>query len=99
MKAHRPKQPERHVPPDREPELTHYEDTGCVLFPSCLRCPLPRCVYEDPRGVQRYLRQTRDREVLRLIGEGHSVPEVAARLGISRRHVFRILRRLRGESR
>ncbi|MER3421179.1 MAG: hypothetical protein C4290_11960 [Chloroflexota bacterium] len=94
--------PQRHVPPDREPELTHYthyEDTGCVLFPSCLRCPLPRCVYEDPRGVQHYLRQNRDREVLRLVGEGSTVPEIAARLGVSRRHVFRILRRLRDGSR
>jgi hypothetical protein len=99
MSANGRKRLERHVPPDREPELTHYEDTGCVLFPSCLRCPLSRCVYEDPRGVQHYLRQGRDREVQRLIGEGHTVPEVAAQLGISRRHVFRILRRLRDGSR
>ncbi len=35
---------------DALPEHTRYNDNGCDLYPSCLRCPLPRCRYEEPGG-------------------------------------------------
>ena len=35
---------------DRRPEETHYRDTGCELAPSCLQCPMERCVYDEPEG-------------------------------------------------
>ena len=28
---------------DALPEHVDYTDTGCDLYASCLRCPLPRC--------------------------------------------------------
>ena len=77
---------------DALPEHTSYADTGCDLYPSCLRCPLPRCRYEDPGGARAMLRPSRDASIRRLSHQqGMSVPQVAAALGVSRRTVFRVL--------
>lgn len=78
---------------DALPEHTHYRDDGCDLFASCLRCPLPRCRYDEPGGIRSLLAELRDREILRLRAEGVSVDELAQRFSVSRRSVFRILKR------
>ena len=31
-----------------------YSDDGCEYSSSCLRCPLPRCRYDDPVGALRW---------------------------------------------
>ena len=31
----------------READLTHYRDTGCLLWSACLTCPFPRCIHDD----------------------------------------------------
>lgn len=90
---------------DALPENTSYADTGCDLYPSCLQCPLPRCRYEEPGGAPAMLRTTRNVSIERLaFDDGLSVSEIAARFGLSRRTVFRVLRgsrnsRLRADSR
>ena len=33
---------------DLLPEEFPYEDKGCELFPSCLNCPFPDCLKEEP---------------------------------------------------
>ncbi len=77
---------------DALPEHTNYADNGCDLYPSCLRCPLARCRYEDPGGARAMLRPSRDASIRRLsYQQGMSVPQVAAALGVSRRTVFRVL--------
>ncbi len=43
---------------DALPEHADYRDTGCDLAPSCLRCPLRRCRYDEPRAVRRSWRAT-----------------------------------------
>lgn len=70
-------------------EQEHYQDDGCDLFPSCLRCPLNRCRYDDP-GRQTG-KELRNAEILRLRQEGVSVCELAERFGVSRRTVYRII--------
>jgi hypothetical protein len=85
----------RERPPDREPELTHYEDDGCAMWHACLSCPLPRCIYDDPRGPRAGMRHERDVTMTRLSREGWSVDAIAAAFGVSRRHVFRILQQQR----
>jgi len=40
---------ERPTPRRGLPEHSDYEDTGCELSPSCLRCPLAICKYDDPK--------------------------------------------------
>ncbi len=84
---------------DALPENTRYRDNGCDLYPSCLRCPLPRCRYEEPGGAPAMLRTGRDETIVRLSREQDlSVDELAARFGLSRRTIFRVLRAAREPS-
>ncbi|MEX2245735.1 MAG: hypothetical protein WEC75_03520 [Dehalococcoidia bacterium] len=78
---------------DALPEHMAYRDTGCELSPSCLRCPLARCKYDEPGGARRMRTERRDREIARL-RRRHRVPVdmLAQTYGITRRSVFRILR-------
>lgn len=81
---------------DLPPEHCHYKDEGCELAESCLNCPFPRCIYDEPRGKQRLLKSHRDREVVRLFKkEGKGVRELAAIFGISQRTVQRALKNYR----
>lgn len=71
---------------DAYPEEADYEDTGCEVAPSCLRCPLPACKYVPlPSRVQE-----RNGRVVALLKAGWSTREVAAELGYSLRSVARI---------
>jgi len=38
--------------PDLKPEYCHYKDEGCEYARSCLECPYPQCLYDEPRGRQ-----------------------------------------------
>jgi hypothetical protein len=79
---------------DALPEFTRYRDEGCDLYASCLTCPLPCCRYDNPGGARAIFNVRRDREILRLRRrQGLSVDMLARRYGVSRRTVFRILRR------
>jgi hypothetical protein len=85
---------ERRVRQDALPEFTRYRDEGCDLYPSCLTCPLPRCRYDKPGGARAILNLRRDREIRRLRRrQGLPVDMLARRYGVSRRTVFRILRK------
>ena len=78
---------------DLRPEYCHYRDEGCELAESCLNCPLPKCIYDQPRGRQRWLKSLRDREIVRLANsEGKGIKELALRFGVSQRTVQRILK-------
>ena len=78
---------------DRLPDYTNYRDEGCALFPSCLRCPLPRCRYDRQDNGRRPTKVLRDEELLRQRElSGKSVAELAASFGVSERTVQRIIR-------
>ena len=82
---------------DALPEYTEYDDKGCDLYPSCLRCPLPRCRYDDPGGAAGMLRTGRDAAILRVAErDGVGVDGLAEMFGLSRRTIFRVLRAGRG---
>lgn len=75
---------------------SEYQDTGCEVSPSCLRCPLPRCKHDDPHGVRQQRQQARDLERARIIqAEGLTAAQAAERFGVAERTVFRILERCR----
>ena len=83
---------------DLPPEYLHYRDEGCELADSCLNCPLPRCIYDQPGGRQRWLKKLRDKEIARLANdEGRGVKELALKFGVSQRTVQRALKRMRHE--
>jgi hypothetical protein len=76
---------------DGLPEEWEYRDEGCDLAPSCLRCPFPRCRYDEEGGIAGFKRRERDSELRRLRDEGLSPTELAARFNVSLRSVYRIL--------
>lgn len=77
---------------DLPPEFCHYRDEGCDLAASCLNCPFPQCVYEQPGGKQHWLKMMRNREIIRLFTrEGKDIKELALMFGVSTRTVQRAL--------
>ena len=82
---------------DSLPEAHPYRDDGCDLAPACLRCPLPRCKYDDPGWYRREIRDDRDRQIVLLNRrESLTVPQLSSRFGVSQRTVFRVLQAARG---
>jgi hypothetical protein len=79
--------------PDLPPEYCHYKDEGCEFAESCLNCPLAHCVYDEPGGKQRWLKQARDREIVRLFSrESKGVKELALIFSLSERTIQRALK-------
>jgi DNA-binding transcriptional ArsR family regulator len=79
---------------DLRPEYCHFHDEGCELASSCLNCSLPKCIYDQPRGKQRWLKKARDREITRRFATGgKEVSELALEFGISQRTVQRALKK------
>jgi AraC-like DNA-binding protein len=81
---------------DLPPEYCHYQDNGCEFADSCLDCPFPDCLYDQPGGKQRWLKNLRDEAVLRLFNDqAKTVKELAGMFGVSRRTIQRILKQAR----
>lgn len=86
---------------DLLPEYCHYRDEGCDLATAylgyeshCSECPFPKCIYEEPRGRQRWLKTLRDKEIMRrFITEGKGLEELALTFSVSQRTVQRVLKR------
>ena len=77
---------------DLLPEEFPYEDEGCELAPSCLNCPFPRCLEEEPWGKEKFLKHQRAKRMWQLREEGKSVGEIARIFEVSTRTVQRWLR-------
>ena len=78
---------------DLPPEYCHYRDEGCEAAQSCLNCPLPGCIYDEPGGRQRWKKRVRGREINRISRrEGVGVRELATLFGVSERKVQRALK-------
>jgi methylphosphotriester-DNA--protein-cysteine methyltransferase len=78
---------------DLLPDKVEWRDEGCEFFPSCLNCPLPRCVEDEPRGQQRLRMAARKRRMAELRRRGKSVKEIAELFGVSRRTVQRAFKK------
>lgn len=82
------------APQDLPPEFCQYRDEGCQIHPSCLDCPLPRCMYDEPGKSRQLKHRQRDAEIRRAHrAEGADISALVRRFRISRRTVYRILRR------
>lgn len=78
---------------DLPPEYCHYRDEGCEFAGSCLGCPFPQCLYDEPRGKQHWMKASRNKEIARLFsGGGWGVGELALLFGLSRRTIQRALK-------
>ena len=79
-----------------ETGFDHYEDTGCEVAETCLGCPLPRCKFDDMAWYAKYRRMARDLQMIAVIqDEQLTVAEAAARFSVTKRTVFRVLKRCR----
>ena len=76
---------------DLIPDDVNWRDRGCEFFSSCLNCPLPRCVEDEPRGQQRLRMAARKRLMAEFRNSGQSVKEIAGLFGVSTRTVQRAL--------
>lgn len=81
---------------DLPPEQCQYRDEGCELARSCLNCPLPSCILDQPGGSQHWLKRHRNREIARLFTiEGKKISELAKAFGVSQRTVQRAIKEAR----
>jgi hypothetical protein len=79
--------------PDLPPEYCHYRDGGCEFADSCLKCRFPQCLYDQPGGRQRWLKELRNKEISRLFTNGDwGVNELAQLFDLSRRTIQRALK-------
>ena len=78
-----------------EPILTHPPDEGCNVSPSCLRCPLDACKYDDIRFYQRWVQAQKEQNILGLLKDGFTIRSVADQCGISLRTIRRATQRAR----
>ena len=69
--------------PDLLPEYCRYPDEGCEFAHSCLDCPFPRCIYDEPGGKQRFVKDLRNKEILRLYNSGKEIKELAITFSVS----------------
>jgi hypothetical protein len=77
---------------DLPPEFCRYRDEGCEYARSCLCCPFPQCLYDEPRGRQRWLKGLRNREINKLYNGGRKIKELALMFGVSQRTIQRVLK-------
>jgi len=83
---------------DLPPEYCRYRDEGCEFTDSCLNCPFEKCIYDEPRGRQRYIKRLRAKEIARLFTTGgKGIKELALMFGLSQRTVQRALKRAKNE--
>lgn len=83
---------------DLPPEYCQYHDEGCEFAQSCLNCPLPVCVYDEPGGKRKLLRKRRAAEMARLFtNDGKNTRELAQLFGVSSRTVQRALKMAFGD--
>jgi hypothetical protein len=78
--------------PDLRPEYCHYKDEGCEYAQSCLDCPYPQCLYDEPQGRKQWLKELRNKEINRLFSNGWEAKELALLFGVSQRTVQRALK-------
>jgi hypothetical protein len=83
----------KQVRSDTLPENTRYKDVGCDLSPSCLKCHLPLCKYDDPGWVKREKRISRDKKIYDLKMKGMLLEDLSKQFNVSSRTVHRIIKR------
>lgn len=73
---------------DRLPEQMRYRDDGCEISSKCMECPLSTCRYEMP--PKRAGALMRKKEVEKFLSEGYNADEIAEKMDINIRTVFRL---------
>ncbi len=80
---------------DLLPGESSYEDKGCEMASSCLNCPFPSCLEEEPRGKARFRMRRQAERMAELKREGKSLGEISAVFAVSERTVRRRLEKVK----
>lgn len=78
---------------DMLPEKQNWRDDGCDVSRRCVECPLSMCRYDHPRGLRGLLNEERNADIVAMMRARIPPDLVASRYGVSRRTVFRVVRR------
>mgnify|MGYP001243838987 CR=1 FL=1 len=78
--------------PELPSDDSNYFDTGCRYSNSCLNCPLPICVYDDPDFFKNLIKENRNKNILQDYEEGVSVKDLSLKYGVSIRTIQRALK-------
>ena len=71
---------------------SNYFDTGCKYSPTCLNCPLPICVYDDPNFFKNFIKESRDKSIFQDYEKGMSVKELSIKYEVSIRTIQRSIK-------
>tara|TARA_B100000530_G_scaffold107920_1_gene67006 strand:- start:155 stop:547 length:393 start_codon:yes stop_codon:yes gene_type:complete len=73
-------------------EDSNYFDTGCKYSPTCLNCPLPICIYDDPNFFKNFIKESRDKSIFQDYEKGMSVKELSIKYEVSIRTIQRSIK-------
>jgi len=73
-------------------DYNSYPDQGCKLYPSCLNCPLPKCILDESGRIARAEKRTRDEKIRQRFKDGESTADLAKVFGVSQRIIQRAVR-------
>lgn len=73
-------------------KIPYYPDEGCEFSPSCLECPLPRCILDEPGTRRQLKKRNRNEQIIRRFKKGESISDLAKAFGISKRTIQRAVR-------
>ena len=71
---------------------SNYFDTGCKYSPTCLNCPLPICIYDDPNFFKNFIKESRDKSIFQDYEKGMSVKELSIKYEVSIRTIQRSIK-------
>ena len=71
---------------------SNYFDTGCKYSPTCLNCPLPICIYDDPNFFKNFIKESRDKSIFQDYEKGMSVKELSVKYEVSIRTIQRSIK-------
>ncbi|MEC7880398.1 MAG: hypothetical protein VX590_00170 [Chloroflexota bacterium] len=74
------------------PDESNYFDSGCKYSPTCLNCPLPLCIYDDPNFFKNFLKESRDKNIFKDYKKGVSVKDLSLKYEVSIRTIQRSLK-------
>jgi len=66
---------------------------GCEIHPTCTECSEPECLLFEPRGIRRYKKEKRNKEICKLSNEGKTVEELAITFNLHRRTIEKVLKK------
>ena len=69
--------------------------TGCKVYPDCLTCPLPKCVYDEP--LQTQLAKSRLGEIFDLFDSGWSLDKISRHMKLTFVTVRNVIGRKRAQ--